>query len=66
MARIEALLEHADWLGQLARKLVGPDAEDVVQETWIRAMHSPADPARSPRPWLAKVLHNTSRMRWRA
>jgi RNA polymerase sigma-70 factor (ECF subfamily) len=39
-----------------------PDAEDLVQETLIRAMeHPPADTSRDLRPWLVRVAMNLSR-----
>ena len=66
-ADLQRLLVHADWLRALARRLVGPSsADDVVQETLIAAMQSPPDADRPPRPWLARVMRNVTRMRFRA
>ena len=68
----EALLDHAHWLGALARRLVGdPElAQDLVQDTWVRAIERPP-PGRgqadrtgessSLRGWLARVLVNRAR-----
>lgn len=61
------LLAHADWLRDLARKLVGgADADDAVQETYVAAMRSPPDPELPAKPWLARVLRNASRMSHRS
>jgi RNA polymerase sigma-70 factor (ECF subfamily) len=64
-ADLERLLAHADWLRALARRLAGPAADDVVQDTYLAAMQSPPDPERPPRPWLARVVANATRMRFR-
>ncbi len=65
---VEELLEHADWLRQLAYRLVADPAtaDDLVQETWIAALRRPPVRGRSPRPWLGKVLRNLERNRRRA
>ena len=64
---LAALLAHADWLRDLARKLVGgADAEDAVQDTFVAALRSPPDPALEAKPWLARVLRNASRMAHRS
>lgn len=62
---IEDLLEHAGWLRHLASKLVYDEADDAVQESWLAALRSPPDANRSPRPWLARVLQNATRKRFR-
>jgi RNA polymerase sigma factor (sigma-70 family) len=65
--RLEDLLRHAGWLNKLARQLARDDvADDVTQQTWLAALASPPDPARAPRPWLARVLQNFVRQRARA
>jgi RNA polymerase sigma factor (sigma-70 family) len=66
-ARIEDLLAHADWVRRLAARLVDDhdDAEDVVQETWTVAMRSPPRTDRPLQPWLATILRNLVRRRWR-
>ncbi|MEO6772689.1 MAG: sigma-70 family RNA polymerase sigma factor, partial [Kofleriaceae bacterium] len=62
-ADLAALLAHADWLRDLARKLVGgAAADDAVQDTFVAALRSPPDPELPARPWLARVLQNASRM----
>jgi RNA polymerase sigma-70 factor, ECF subfamily len=64
-AQIEdAFREHRSFLWGLSYRLTGnaADADDVVQETFVRAMRSP--PARSDepwRPWLVRVALNLGR-----
>jgi len=56
----EALLEHRDFLRSLAQRLVfaGEDADDVVQETYARAVAHPPKPGPGIRGWLATVARN--------
>jgi RNA polymerase sigma factor (sigma-70 family) len=64
---LAALLAHADWLRDLARKLVGgAAADDAVQDTFVAALKSPPDPTQPAKPWLARVLRNASRMAYRS
>jgi len=56
--------EHRGFLWGLAYRLTGnaADADDVVQETFLRAMtRPPADRARPWRPWLVRVALNLGR-----
>jgi len=63
----EQLLADASWLRRLAERLAGEgEADDLVQETWIAAWKRQPDAARPLRPWLAKVMRDTFRMRRRA
>src|SRR5438477_11494848 len=64
----ETLLEHATWLRRLAAGLVGDRtlADDLVQDTWVAALSHPPDQSRSARPWLARVVRNAARFRWRS
>ena len=65
-ADLTVLLAHADWLRQLARRLVGPaGADDAVQETYVAALRAPPAAERPARPWLARVLRNATRMQHR-
>jgi RNA polymerase sigma factor (sigma-70 family) len=55
------LLQHAAWTRQLARSLVGTgDADDLVQDTWVAAMHRPPDTTKPVRPWLGTVVRNNA------
>jgi RNA polymerase sigma factor (sigma-70 family) len=64
---LERLLAQSDWLRALARRLVGTaSADDAVQDTFVAAMQSPPAADLPPRPWLARVLQNVTRMRFRA
>lgn len=62
------LLEHSEWLRGLAARLVADPqgADDLVQETWIQALRKAPSESGPLRPWLAKVLRNLQRNRWRA
>ncbi|MCE9596215.1 MAG: sigma-70 family RNA polymerase sigma factor [Planctomycetes bacterium] len=66
--RIEALLEHSDWLVSLARQLVrdGDAAEDLAQRTWLAALERPPFQLGSARQWLASVMRNFARQDRRA
>ena len=64
---IQELLAHAEWLRRLATHLVHDrDAEDLTQDTWSAALQSPPGSDRPAEPWLATVLRNVARRRWRA
>src|SRR5215831_21294682 len=56
--RIEALLQNADWVRQLALRLVGDRerADDLIQETWLSAVERPPRDLGKPRSWLATVM----------
>ncbi len=56
--------EHARFLWGLGYRLLGSaaDADDLVQETFVRALeHPPPDVDRPWRPWLTKVAMNLGR-----
>jgi RNA polymerase sigma-70 factor (ECF subfamily) len=56
-------------LYRIARRMAadGPEAEAIVQETWIRAWkhRGRLDPARPALAWLARIAVNLSRDQWR-
>lgn len=59
-----AFREHRPFLWSLAYRMTGcaADADDVVQETFVRAIERPpADTARPWRPWLTRVALNVGR-----
>ena len=60
--------EHARWLLSVARRRLGSsaEAEDFVQEAYIRAARYPAGSRTKPRPLLARILKNLIRDRARA
>lgn len=57
---IQKLLVHADFLRALARQLVADDSEadDVVQDVWLRSLHHPPPRGDSSKGWLARVTRN--------
>lgn len=63
----EALLAHASFLRSLATSLVGHggDADDLVQDTCVRALNRAPGPLHNPKAWLATVMRNLVRDRWR-
>lgn len=63
----EDLLEHVEWLVKLAGKLVVDKhaAEDLAQETMVRALRTRPRSDRALRPWLSTVLRNLTRTRAR-
>lgn len=65
----EAYHSDARHLWGLCYRMTGSaaDADDLVQETWVRALEKPPpDLARSLRPWLVRVATNLSRDALRA
>ncbi len=62
---VSTLLAERDWLAGFARRLVSDAAlaEDLVQETWVRALQSPPAHVDQPRGWLASVLRSLVRQR---
>jgi len=59
----EALLEHAGWMRKLAQSLVGDAqrADDLAQDTWVRALQHPPRTDLPLRGWLATVMRNVWR-----
>lgn len=61
------LLSQRPWLDAFARRLAtGPEAEDVVQDVWVRALRQPPRSGRSLRGWLATVARSVTIDRQRA
>jgi RNA polymerase sigma factor (sigma-70 family) len=56
-----------EWIRNLARRLAATatDADDVVQDTWLAAHRARPDRTRPLRPWLAEVVRNLVRSRFR-
>ncbi|MFD5103392.1 RNA polymerase sigma-70 factor [Streptomyces albidochromogenes] len=53
----EVFEEHRPFLTQVAYRMLGriADAEDVVQEAWLRWSAQPRDDVREPRPYLVRI-----------
>lgn len=66
--KLELTSADVAWLTALARTLTGswPDADDLVQETWVAASTSPPKDGQMTRPWLARVLRNFYLRSWRS
>lgn len=57
--QLEELLSHEAWLSALVRRLVDESlAEDVVQNTFLRALQRPPRKREALRAWLARVARN--------
>ncbi|HEY1585881.1 MAG TPA: sigma factor, partial [Polyangia bacterium] len=63
---LDVVLEDMAWIRRLAHRLVRDEAErdDVVQQAWLEALTG-ASQADDRRPWLAGVLKNVARMKYR-
>jgi len=59
---LHEILSHAAWLRRLVHDLVRDPgrADDVLQETWLRAVERPPARGGSLRGWLARVARNAS------
>jgi RNA polymerase sigma-70 factor (ECF subfamily) len=66
--KLELTPADVAWLTALARTLTGswPDADDLVQETWVAASTSPPKDGQMNRHWLARVLRNFYLRSWRS
>ncbi|QDU67930.1 RNA polymerase sigma factor [Engelhardtia mirabilis] len=55
-----ALLSERDWLASFAQRLVrdAAAADDLVQETWLKALQHPPARLDRPRGWLATVMRS--------
>lgn len=60
--------DHGDYLWGLAFRMLGvrADAEEVVQDTFVRLLRAEPDRDRDLRPWLVRVATNLARDRLRA
>lgn len=65
-AFLQLTLAHLDAVHALARRLVRAQAEDLVQETWLKAYAAwPAGPPQDARAWLVTICLNTARSWYR-
>jgi RNA polymerase sigma-70 factor (TIGR02957 family) len=64
----EAFVAHRDLMFSLAYRMLGTvaDAEDAVQDTWLRWSAAPRDDVTEPRAYLARMVTNVSLNRLRA
>ena len=58
MAQMDTFSEHRRYLFGLAYRMTGSaaDAEDLVQETWLRWQRASEEEIRTPRAYLTTVL----------
>ncbi|HEU4420839.1 MAG TPA: sigma-70 family RNA polymerase sigma factor, partial [Planctomycetota bacterium] len=57
---LSRLLAEESFVRELARQLVAGDADEVVQQTWLRAVQKGGHGVEQPRHWLARVLRNVA------
>jgi len=63
---LQSTLAHLDAVHALAWRLVREHAEDLVQETWLKAYGTwTGTPPRDPRAWLVTICLNTARSWYR-
>ena len=55
---LQRLLAEEPFVRRLVRQLVGTDADDVVQQTWLRALAARPSLLRRPRQWLASIVRH--------
>lgn len=60
------LLSEAAFVRALAARLVADEADDVVQQAWVRALESRPQSIADPRRWLASIVRNLAADRARA
>src|SRR5262245_47589623 len=62
-ARVDGLLGHAGWVRSLALALARDEhaADDLVQQTWLRALERRGASAPRGPAWLATVVRNLAR-----
>jgi RNA polymerase sigma-70 factor (ECF subfamily) len=64
---VETLLRHAGWVRGLAYSLVrnAADAEDLLHDTWVRALTHPPKEGGDVRTWFRRVMRNIRRQNYR-
>lgn len=55
---LQRLLAEEPFVRALARRLVADDADDVVQQAYVRAIERGAQDVEDPRGWLVRVVQN--------
>ena len=67
-ASLDDLLRQATWVRQLAVALTADSssADDLTQDAMLRLFDARPPAHGSTRPWLARVVRNLARSRWRA
>lgn len=57
---VQQLLAAEPFVRELARSLVAGDADEVVQQVWVRALRRRGGRVRDPRHWLARVVRSVA------
>ncbi|MFN3241974.1 MAG: sigma-70 family RNA polymerase sigma factor [Planctomycetota bacterium] len=57
---LDRLLAEEPFVRTLAQALLAEEADEVVQQTWLRAMKHGGDGVTQPRSWLASIARNVA------
>ena len=57
---IQRLLAEEPFVRALAQHLVVDDADEVVQQTYLRALQHDGNGVHEPRNWLARIVRNVA------
>ena len=57
---LQRLMDEAPFVRLLARTLLAEDADEVVQQTWLRAIQHGGDDVKAPRAWLGQIVRNVA------
>src|SRR5262245_16316286 len=57
---LQRLLVEEPFVRTLARQLVVGDADEVVQQTWLRALQQGSRDIERPRHWLSRIVRNVA------
>ncbi|HEU4419164.1 MAG TPA: sigma-70 family RNA polymerase sigma factor, partial [Planctomycetota bacterium] len=57
---LQRLLDEAPFVRLLARTLIAEDADEVVQQTWLKAIQNGGNGVEAPRAWLGQIVRNVA------
>ena len=57
---VQQLLAAEPFVRSLARSLVAEEADEVVQQVWVRALRRDGPRVRDPQRWLAQVVRSVA------
>jgi RNA polymerase sigma-70 factor (ECF subfamily) len=57
---LQRLMDEAPFVRLLARTLLAEDADEVVQQTWLRAIEHGGNDVKAPRAWLGQIVRNVA------
>ena len=60
-ASLQRLMDEAPFVRLLARSLLAEETDEVVQQTWLRALQHGGEHVEAPRAWLGQIVRNVAR-----